>query len=76
MKKAFVTLKASVLQGQIALKTEQGEEAAIAELNSAIEAADAIDLHKGMQDAVILLHELMHMNAEKQQIQAAMNPNR
>lgn len=76
VKKAFVTLKAAVLQGQIALKTEQGEEAAIAELNSAIEAADAIDLHKGMQDAVILLHELMHMNAEKQQIQAAMNPNR
>jgi len=74
VKKAFVALKAAVLQGQIALKTEQGEEAAIKELNGAIEAADAINLHKGMQDAVILLHELMHMNAEKQQVQAAMNP--
>jgi len=74
VKKTFVELKAAVLQGEIALKTEQGEEAAIAELNAAIEAADEIDLHKGLPIAVDLLHELMHMNAEKQQVQAAMNP--
>lgn len=75
VKKCFVTLRAATMQGEIALQTEQGEEAAITELNAAIEAADRIDLHKGMPIAVDLLHELMHMNAEKQQLQAAMDPN-
>jgi len=74
VKKCFVTLRAAVMQGEIALQTEQGEEAAITELNAAIEAADRIDLHKSMPIAVDLLHELMHMNAEKQQVQVAMDP--
>lgn len=74
VKKVFVALRAATMQGEIALQTEQGEEAAITELNAAIEAADKINLHKGMPIAVDLLHELMHMNAEKQQLQAAMDP--
>jgi len=74
VKKCFVTLRAATMQGEIALQTEQGEEAAITELNVAIEAADVINLHKGMPIAIDLLHELMHMNAEKQQLQAAMDP--
>lgn len=74
VKKCFVALRAATMQGEIALQTEQGEEAAITELNAAIEAADEINLHKGMPIAVDLLHELMHMNAEKQQLQAAMDP--
>lgn len=74
VKKCFVALRAATMQGEIALQTEQGEEAAITELNAAIEASDKIDLHKGMPIAVDLLHELMHMNAEKQQLQAAMDP--
>lgn len=74
VKKCFVALRAATMQGEIALQVEQGEEAAITELNAAIEASDKINLHKGMPIAVDLLHELMHMNAEKQQLQAAMDP--
>jgi len=58
------------------MKAEEGEEAAIAELNTAIENADKIDLHKGLPIAVDLLHELMHMNAQHQQLHAAMDPGR
>jgi len=76
VKKTYVAVKAAIMQGQLALKAEEGEEAAIAELNSAIENADKIDLHKGLPIAVDLLHELMHMNAQHQQLQAAMDPGR
>jgi len=75
VKKTYVAVKAAIMQGQLALKAEEGEEAAITELNSAIENADKIDLHKGLPIAVDLLHELMHMNAQHQQLQAAMDPN-
>lgn len=75
VKKTYVAVKAAIMQGQLALKAEEGEEAAIAELNSAIENADLIDLHKGLPIAVDLLHELMHMNAQHQQLQAAMDPS-
>jgi len=74
LKKAFVDVKAAVMQGQIALKQESGEEAAISELNAAIEAADEVNLHKGLPVAVDLLNELIHMNAQHQQLQAAMDP--
>jgi len=74
LKKAFVDVKAAVMQGQIALKQESGEEAAIAELNAAIEAADQVNLHRGLPVAVDLLNELIHMNAQHQQLQAAMDP--
>jgi hypothetical protein len=76
VKKTYVSVKAAIMQGQLALKAEEGEEAAIAELNNAIENADKIDLHKGLPIAVDLLHELMHMNAQHQQLQAAMDPGR
>jgi hypothetical protein len=76
VKKTYVAVKAAIMQGQLALKAEEGEEAAIAELNTAIENADKIDLHKGLPIAVDLLHELMHMNAQHQQLQAAMDPGR
>lgn len=75
LKKAFVDVKAAVMQGQIALKQEAGEEAAIAELNTAIESADEVNLHKGLPVAVDLLNELIHMNAQHQQLQAAMDPS-
>jgi len=74
VKKTYVAVKAAIMQGQLALKAEEGEEAAISELNIAIENADKIDLHKGLPVAVDLLHELMHMNAQHQQLQAAMDP--
>jgi len=75
VKKTYVGVKAAIMQGQLALNAEEGEEAAIAELNNAIEDADKIDLHKGLPIAVDLLHELMHMNAQHQQLQAAMDPS-
>merc|ERR550532_438901 len=76
IKKAVVSIKAAIMQGQIAQKAENGEEAAITELNQAIEAADKLGIHKNLPEAVDLLHELMHINAVKQQQQAAMSPKR
>jgi len=74
VKKTYVALRAAILQGEISLQTEQGEEASIAELHHAIEMADAINLKKRLPVAIDLLHELNHMNAEHQQLQAAMDP--
>lgn len=72
---AFSVLKAAIMQGEIALKHERGEEAAIKEIEQAIELADKLKMHKQLEVAVVLLHELTHMNAEHQQLQAAMNPD-
>lgn len=74
VKEIYVRIRAACTQGEIALDSRQGEEAAITELNESIEAADKIDLHKGMRQAVDILHELMGLNAKKQQAQAAISP--
>lgn len=71
---AFSVLKAAIMQGEIALKHERGEEAAIRQIEEAIELADKLKMHKQLEVAVVLLHELTHMTAEHQQFQAAMNP--
>lgn len=72
VKNVYVALKAAILQGQIAMKNEEGEEAAITELNRAIEAADGINLHKSVKLGTDVLHQLVHLNAQHQQAQAAM----
>jgi len=72
VKNVYVALKAAILQGQIAMKNEEGEEAAISELNRAIEAADGINLHKSVKLGTDVLHQLVHLNAQHQQAQAAM----
>jgi len=74
VKEVYVRIRAACTQGEIALDSKQGEEAAITELNEAIEEADNIDLHKGMREAVDILHNLMGLNAKKQQAQAALSP--
>jgi len=72
VKNVYVALKAAILQGQIAMKNEEGEEAAISELDGAIEAADGINLHKSVKLGTDVLHQLVHLNAQHQQMQAAM----
>jgi len=72
VKNVYVALKAAILQGQIAMKNEEGEEAAITELDRAIEAADGINLHKSVKLGTDVLHQLVHLNAQHQQMQAAM----
>jgi len=74
VKEVYVRIRAACTQGEIALESRQGEEAAITELNESVEAADKIDLHKGMRQAVDILHDLMGLNAKKQQAQAAISP--
>jgi len=71
---AFISIKAAVVQGQLALSDEEGEEAAVNELTEAIDMADKVAMHKQVPIAVDLLHELAHMNAQHQQMQAAMSP--
>lgn len=71
---AFMHLRAAVMQGEIALEAEEGEEAAITELEQAIDEADRLDMHKQLPIAVDLMHELAHMNAEHQRMQAALTP--
>jgi len=73
---AWLHLRAASVQGTVALRLEHGEEAAIQELTSSIHEAEAAGLHAETPTAVELLQELMHMNAEHQQIQAAVVPNR
>jgi len=75
VRSGFSVLKAAIMQGEIALKQERGEEAAIREIEEAIQLAGKLNMHKQLEVAVILLHELTHMNAEHQQLQAAMNPS-
>jgi len=75
VKKAYVTLKASIVAGQVSLDREEGEEAAIAELNAAIQEASAVNLQRELPVAVDLLHELVHMNAEHQKMAAGMSPS-
>jgi len=75
VKKAYVTLRASIVAGQVALQREEGEEAAIAELNAAVQEASAVNLQRDLPVATDLLHELVHMNAEHQKMAAGMSPN-
>jgi len=75
VRSAFMHLRSAVMQGEIALEAEEGEEAAITELEEAIDEADNMDMHKHMEIAVDLMHELAHMNAEHQRMQAAITPN-
>lgn len=73
---AWLHLRAASVEGTVALRLEHGEEAAIQELTSSIHEAETAGLHAETPTAVELLQELMHMNAEHQQIQAAVVPNR
>jgi len=74
IRSAFSVLKAAIMRGELALKNQRGEEAAIREIEEAIQLADKLKMHKQLEVAVVLLHELTHMNAEHQRLQAAMNP--
>jgi len=74
IRSAFSVLKAAIMRGELALKHQRGEEAAIREIEEAIQLADRLKMHKQLEVAVVLLHELTHMNAEHQRLQAAMNP--
>lgn len=74
IRSTFSVLKAAIMRGELALKHQRGEEAAIREIEEAIQLADRLKMHKQLEVAVVLLHELTHMNAEHQRLQAAMNP--
>lgn len=75
LKQAYVQLKAAIMQGQISLQNEDGEEAAIAELNHAIGVAQGVGLRKLVEDAQELHEELQHMDTQHNNLQVAMNPS-
>jgi len=70
VKQAYVDLKASLVAGQVALKNEDGEEAAMNKLESAINDAKSVGLERDMPVAIDLLQELVHMNEEHQKMSA------
>jgi tetratricopeptide (TPR) repeat protein len=74
VKAVYVQMKAAIVQGQISLDREEGEEAAIAELDAAVNAAKDAGLHRDLPVALDLLVELVHMNSEHQKIELAMRP--
>merc|ERR1712150_312715 len=74
VKEVYITMKAAIVQGQIALNHEEGEEAAITELEDAVNAAKKVQLYKDLPVAVDLLSELSHMNAQHQKVAAAISP--
>jgi len=73
VKTAYVDLKAAIVQGEISIDREEGEEAAIAELEQSIAAAEEVDMHREVPVAVDLLQELMHMNADHQKMSTAID---
>lgn len=68
VKQAYVDLKASIVAGQVALKNEDGEEAAMEKLRTAIDDVSAVGLERDVPVAIDLLHELVHMNEEHQKM--------
>jgi len=74
LKAAYVQMKAAIVQGQIALEGEEGEEAAMRELQEAVDLSKKLELHRDLPVAVDLLEELMHMNAQHQRMSAALAP--
>lgn len=75
LKQAYVQLKAAIMQGQISLKNEAGEEAAIAELKQSIDVAQRVGMKKLVEDAQELHDELQHMDEQHNNLQVAMNPS-
>merc|ERR1719198_230412 len=75
VKTVYVQMKAAIVQGQIALSREQGEEAAIKELKEAADAARDAELYRDLPVTLDLLQELVHMNAEHQKVAQAMDPS-
>jgi len=73
VKTAYVDLKAAIVQGEISIDREEGEEAAIAELEQSIGAAEEVEMHREVPVAVDLLQELMHMNADHQKMATAID---
>lgn len=73
VKEAYVDLKAAIVQGEISIDREEGEEAAISELEQSIGAAEEVDMHREVPVAVDLLQELMHMNADHQKMATAID---
>jgi len=68
IKEVFVTLKSSIVAGQVALEGEKGEEAAINKLRGALSDAAAVGLEREVPVATDLLQELIHMNEEHQKM--------
>jgi len=74
LKKTWVDLTAAITQGEIALESGSGEEAAIAELHRCIDHTDEVNLHGKVHRALDVLHRLTRQNAGKQQKQVALRP--
>jgi hypothetical protein len=74
VKAVFVQMKAANVQAEIAMTREQGEEAAIKELTQAAEAARSAQLYRDLPVTLDLREELIHMNAEHEKVEEAMEP--
>jgi len=74
LKKTHTDLKAAIVQGEFALNHEEGEEAALGNLNKALKVAKAVDLQRDVPVALDLDMELDHMNDEQAHLADAVSP--
>lgn len=74
LKRTHTDLKAAIVQGEFALNGEEGEEAALGNLNQALKVAKTVDLQRDVPVALDLDMELDHMNDEQGHLADAVSP--
>jgi len=74
LKRTHTDLKAAIVQGEFALNTEEGEEAALGNLDKALKVAKSVDLQRDVPVALDLDMELDHMNDEQGHLADAVSP--
>jgi len=74
LKRTHTDLKAAIVQGEFALNTEEGEEAALGNLDKALKVAKDVDLQRDVPVALDLDMELDHMNDEQGHLADAVSP--
>jgi len=64
-KMAYVAIRASTMEGEVALAEGEGESEAIDSLEAAVNDAKKVKLHRGLPVAEDVLHELFHQEGSK-----------
>merc|ERR1719329_2027238 len=75
LESGWISLRAAISRGSLAVKSEEDEDGAIEELTQALAKAEDLNLHESTPSARALLKELEHLSANHRKIEAAVNPS-
>lgn len=75
LESGWISLKAAISRGSLALQSEEEEDGAIDELTKALAKAEDLGLHDSAPSARELLRELEHLSANHRKIEAAVSPS-